>query len=101
MLRIELVFLLIENCPRFKKVRFIENWEANTEDEINNFWRYIETNNIDLDAGEKESYEVGVSWIMKQKHNNYAFFREQNEGQKALKNLRELNILSFEFCTIY
>ena len=58
MLRIEILGLLMKKCRSLKKVCFIENWEANSEHEIESFWKYIKENNIDLDAGEQEFFEV-------------------------------------------
>ena len=40
----------------------MENWKANSRDDLFQFWNYIRENNIDLDCGETEWKEVSFTF---------------------------------------
>ena len=57
-LYLDTVILLMENCSKFKKVRFLENWSGITEKNLMEFWNEIKANNIEFDAGEEDWKKV-------------------------------------------
>ena len=48
----------MEKCPKFRTVRFLENWSGILEEDLFGFWNELKNNNIDFDAGEEEWKKV-------------------------------------------
>ena len=53
-LTFKLLETLTEECPNLRWVRYLENWKANSREDLVKFWDHIRVNNIDLDCGEVE-----------------------------------------------
>ena len=58
-LTFNLLTALTEECPNLRWVRYLENWKANSREDLVEFWDYVRVNNIALDCGEEEWREVG------------------------------------------
>ena len=48
----------MEKCPKFKKVRFLENWSGIPEEDLEGFWNELKHHNIEFDAGENDWKKV-------------------------------------------
>ena len=59
----DLLASLTEECPNLRWVRYLENWKANSREDLFQFWNYIRENNIDLDSGETEWREVSFIFL--------------------------------------
>ena len=57
-LTFNLLVTLTEECSNLRWVRYLENWKANSREDLYKFWEYIRENNVDLDCGEMEWKEV-------------------------------------------
>ena len=85
-LTFKLLASLTEECPNLRWVRYLENWKANSRDDLFQFWNYISENNIDLDCGETEWTEVSFIYFFRiRSHFNWQELERRNERNDLSK----------------